>query len=81
MLNNYLNIYIIIYLDDILVYLRIINKYKKYVKKVLTGLLNKQLYYKLEKYEFHKKKVVFLRFLVKKEKIKINLSKITKILD
>ena len=57
------------------------NKYKKYIKEILIRLLNKQLYCKLEKYEFYKKKVVFLGFLVEREEIKMDLSKIANVLD
>ena len=80
-MDNYLDIYTIIYLDNILIYLKIICKHKKYVKEVLIRLLKKQLYYKSEKCEFHKKKVAFLGFLVKKDGIKMDPSKIMKVLD
>ena len=36
-------------------YLRLIQKYKKYIKKILIKFFDKQLRYKLEKHKFHKK--------------------------
>ena len=62
-------------------YFIIIKIYKNYIYKVLKRLLNKQLCYKLEKCEFYKKKVTFLGFLINKKDIKMDFSKIEKILD
>ena len=51
------------------------------MEEVLIRLLEKQLRYKSEKCELYKKKIVFLRLLMEKENIKMNLFKIEKILD
>ena len=62
-------------------YFKTIYKYRKHVKEILIRFFDKQLRYKSEKCEFYKKKVIFLGFLVGREEIKIDLSKIAKILD
>ena len=45
--------FVIAYLDDILVYSRIIKEYRLYVSKILIFLEVKDLYSKLEKYKFY----------------------------
>ena len=80
-LIGYLDIYIVAYLDNILIYLKNLKNHWRHVKNVLKWLLIKQLRCKSEKYEFHKKEVDFLRFVVKINGIKIDPKKIQKILD
>ena len=80
-LAKYLNIYIIIYLNNIFIYLRNLENYQRYIKNILERLLIKQLRYKLEKYKFYKIKVDFLGFIVRIDRSKINPEKIQKILD
>ena len=80
-LDNCLNQHIIVYLDDVLIYLITLDNYKKHVQRVLNRLFERQLCCKPEKCEFHKKKVVFLGFLVGREDIKMDSSKIEKVID
>ena len=53
-LYDYLNKFVIMYLDNILIYSENEENHKKHVKKVLKRLQEKKLYLKSEKYEFHK---------------------------
>ena len=53
-LYNHLNEFIITYLNDILIYFKNKKNHEKYVKKVLRRFQEKKLYFKSEKYEFHK---------------------------
>ena len=80
-LGNYLDVYIIIYLNNILIYSITLEVHQKYIKEVLIRLLDKHLQYKSEKYEFHRKKVIFLRFLIGRKDIKMNSLKIEKVID
>jgi len=50
-LQDYLNIFYIAYLDNILIYLETLKEYKKYVKKILRALQNKKLSVALKKYK------------------------------
>ena len=79
LINNifveYLDIFIIIYLNNIIIYLKNLNKYQKDIKIVFDKLLTRELKYKLEKYEFHKSEINFLRFLVSVNRIKIDPKK------
>ena len=80
-LTKYLNIYTVAYLNDILIYSRNLKDHQKYVENILEQLLIRQLRYKLEKCEFHKKEIGFLGFVVEIDEIKIDPKKIQKILD
>ena len=52
--SDLLNICIIIYLDNILIYLEDITQYKKHIKEVLWRLCKNGLYVAATKCEFHK---------------------------
>ena len=80
-LAEYLDIYVVIYLDNILIYSENLKDYQRHVENVLERFLAKQLRYRSEKYEFHKKEVDFLGFVVRIDRIKIDLEKIQRILD
>ena len=52
-LRQYLNQFVIAYLNNIMIYLNILKKHVNYVFKVLEYLNKKNLYFKLKKCEFH----------------------------
>ncbi len=52
-LRQYLNQFVIAYLDDIIIYLKILKKYVSYIFKILKYLNIKNLYFKLKKCEFY----------------------------
>jgi len=51
--SDLLDVSIVIYLDDILIYSDNMNDYKKHVKEVLRRLQDNQLYVSPTKYVFH----------------------------
>ncbi len=75
-LRQYLNRFIIAYLDNIIIYLKILKEHVSYVFKVLECLNIRNLRLKSKKCEFHQKKVNFLRFVVERHKIRMNLEKL-----
>ena len=75
-LREHLNIMIIIYLNDILMFFETLNKYKKHVKQVLKTLNKKNFLFKSKKCEFHKQEVDFCEFKIKIKKIKIDSNKL-----
>ena len=78
---KYLDIFIIIYLDNIFIYLKIFEEYVKYIKIILGKLVPRKLIIKREKCDFYKYEIDFLGFMIGREGIKINPTKIEKILD
>jgi len=75
-LRQYLNQFVIIYLNDIMIYLNILKKYIDYVFKVLKCLNKRNLHFKLKKCEFHQKEIDFLKFVVERHKVRMNLEKL-----
>ena len=74
---EYLDIFILIYLNNILVYIKgILKEYIECIKKVLIKLLEYRLLLKLEKYKFYKIEVKFLGFIILREGIRPDPEKI-----
>ncbi len=63
-LVGFINIYYIIYLDDILIYFINFADYQRYIREVLERLRNFKLYLKLSKYKFSVNRVKFLNFMI-----------------
>jgi len=75
-LQRYLNQFIIVYLNDILVYSKMKKEHVQHVRKVLQTLKKVDLRIKSEKSEFHVQSVQFLRFIVTFQNLRMNLKKI-----
>ena len=80
-LKSLLNITCIAYLNNIYIYNDSIEKYAKYVREILDRLKKAKLYIKFSKYEFDKKEITFLKYVIGVHKIRINNAKIRTILD
>jgi uncharacterized membrane protein YcgQ (UPF0703/DUF1980 family) len=70
-----LDVFVIIYLDDILIFSKTEKEYKKYIKKILKKLIDENLKIKTEKTEFHAKKIDFLGFVVGRKGVKMDKKK------
>jgi len=75
-LRQYLNRFVIAYLNDIIIYSKILKKHVSYVFKVLKCLNRKNLHLKLKKCEFHQEEINFLEFVVERHKVRMNLKKL-----
>jgi hypothetical protein len=53
------------YLDNIIIYLNSVEKYKKYIKWVLRKLYKENMLIAVKKYKFYTKKTDFIRFIIK----------------
>ena len=75
-LYKYLDIFIIAYLNNILIYLENPRDYVKYIQTILEYFKKAKLRLRLEKCEFYKEEVSFLGFIVNTKGVKISKDKI-----
>jgi len=62
--SNILDICVVIYLDNILIYLNNISEHHQHVKEVFKCLCKAGLYAKAEKYEFYSELVEYLGYIL-----------------
>ena len=77
----YLDKFVIVFIDDILVYSRDEEEHANHLRLVLQTLREKQLYAKFNKCEFWLDQVVFLGHIVSGEGIKVDSKKIEAVLN
>jgi hypothetical protein len=63
MLRQYLDIFVIAYLDNIVVYSNTVEEHRKHVRTMLEALLKAGLYLKSRKCEFNAKEIGFVEFI------------------
>src|SRR6266540_5672267 len=80
-LSSYLYDFVIVYLDDIIIFSQTIEEHLQHMRKVLEALRQAGLKLKLEKYEFTKKQLKYLGFIVGKFGIKPDPEKVRAIMD
>jgi len=74
-LREYLNDFVITYLNDILIYSDDLEMHHSHVHKVLRKLNKRALYVKKSKSKFKAKKIKFLNYIIQSEQIKKNSKK------
>jgi hypothetical protein len=81
-LNEYLDIFVTAYLDDVLVYSKgSLKEHKKYVKKVLYKLREYKLFISRKKTKFYVTCTKYLRFILERDKIVMDLEKTAAVRD
>jgi hypothetical protein len=75
-LRQYLDIFVIAYLNDIMIYSITLKEHVQHVSQVLKCLKRRNLRLKPEKCEFHREEVDFLEFVVGRHGIRMNPEKI-----
>ena len=80
-LGSYLYDFIIVYLDNIIIFSQMMDKYLLHMRKVLEALRQAGLKLKLEKCEFAKKQLKYLGFIVGEFGIKSDPEKVRAIVD
>jgi hypothetical protein len=75
-LKEFLNVFVIIYLNDILIYFQNESEHTNHVQFVLKRLRKYKLFAKLSKCDFDLKEIDYLKFIVKVNDIRMNLAKI-----
>jgi hypothetical protein len=73
---NYLNDFVIAYLNDIIVYSNIKKEHIRHVCKILQRLREANIQVDVNKCEFHITETKFLRMIIDRDEIKMNLEKI-----
>ena len=81
MLGEYLNKFIIVYLDDIIIYFNSEEEHFQYIKWVLQRLANEKMLVAIKKCEFYIIKTEFYRFIIELKKLSINPKKIKAIVN
>ena len=72
----YLDQFVVVFIDDILVYSNSREEHERHLSIVLQTLKDKQLYAKLKKCDFWLDKVSFLGHMVTKDGISVDLGKV-----
>ena len=80
-LREYLDKFVICYLDDMLVYSENIEDHERHVKLVLDALYKVDSRLKLSKYEFRVKETLFLGYVIRPSQMSIDPEKIQRIQD
>ena len=80
-LREHLDEFIIIYLNDIIIYSNSKEEYFKYIKWVLQRLINKKILVAIKKCKFYTTKTKFYKFIIKLGKLSIDLKKIKAIVN
>ena len=77
----YLDQFVVVFIDDILVYYRDEQEHEQHLKIVLQTLREKKLYAKLRKCDFWLKEVLFLCHIVSAEAIRVDPAKIEAVVN
>jgi len=75
-LRQYLDQFVIVYLNDIMIYSNILKEHVDHVSKVLECLNRRNLHFKSKKCEFYQKEVDFLEFVVERHEVRMNPKKL-----
>jgi len=77
----YLDSFVVVFIDDILIYSKDATEHKEHLSKVLQILKGKQLYAKLSKCDFWMEKVNFLGHVISKEGVAVDPAKVQAVLE
>jgi len=80
-LGEHLNEFVMVYLNNIIIYSNSEEEYKKYVEWVLQRLYNEEIPIAIKKCEFYTIKTDFIGFIIELGYISIDLKKIKAIVN
>jgi hypothetical protein len=78
---EYLNKFVVVFIDDILIYSKNDSEHEEHLRMVLQKLRDNQLYAKFTKCDFWLDEVHFLGHIISKGRIVVDLAKVTTIMD
>ncbi|KAL0199954.1 hypothetical protein M9458_003141, partial [Cirrhinus mrigala] len=79
--RDMLHRYVIVYIDDILIYSENLESHVTHVRSVLHRLIANKLYAKLPKYEFHQTKISFLGYVISNEGVTMDDKKVSAVVN
>ena len=79
--NRYLDKFVLVFLDDILVYYKNEEEHKEHLRLTLQLLREHQLYAKLSKCDFYRDRIQYLGHIISKEGISVDPDKIEAIMN
>ena len=74
--HDFLDEFLVVYLDDLLIYSKTLKEHKQHVRRVLERLRDAGLYLKPSKCVFHVQEVSFLGFVIGPEGVKMDPEKV-----
>ena len=80
-LRDFIDLFVCVYLDDILIYSPDIDTYQDHVSRVLIRLLQNNLYVKADKSRFHANTVSVLGFIVAPGRVQMDPAKVSAVAD
>lgn len=80
-LRDFINHFVFVYLDDILIFSSSLQEHQIHVRQVLQRLLENRLFVKGEKCEFHVETTAFLGYIITKGQIKADPVKVQAVLE
>ena len=80
-LRDFIDYFVVVYLDDILIYSETLEQHREHVKLVLQALREAKLLVNLAKSEFEKKKVNYLGYTISAGEIRMEDSKVSAVRD
>ena len=80
-LRDWLNRFVFVYLDDILILSHNLEDHHQHIRQVLQRLLENKLFVKVEKCEFHVSSVSFLGYIIESGEIKTDPEKVRAVVD
>jgi hypothetical protein len=80
-LRKYLDVFAFVYIDDIFIFFKILEKHETHVRVVLKKFLQYKLYVNIKKSEFNVVKMTFLSFIIIRDDVKMNSSRIEMIVN
>ncbi|TMW97052.1 hypothetical protein EJD97_006303, partial [Solanum chilense] len=80
-LFDYLDDFVVVYLDDIVIYSRTLEEHVNHLSLVLSQLKKYTLYVTMEKCEFAQQEIKFLGHLVSKNQVRMDPNKVQAIVD
>ena len=81
MLHEFLDVFVMIYINNILIYLNFLSEHQKHIQLILKQLWEADLQCDIWKYKFHANEVMYFDLIVFQEKIKMNSTKIEIIIN